>query len=220
MENETPEDQFSEEVEDRLENLFGDEDPTEVADIDSAEIVPHPLRDLKTILLSIDWEITDEVMTSFVEQVDVLQDRHGDDRIVLAFLQLLGSIGEYIRTHLGKSHPDAFKLLNSLFTELEKIVRSADLTEAEKKKILAVELGKYKKLKSQLATTRAPAAATGPVPVPVAVRAAPAGPQPEILKAIEDLKRVVRQECQALREEIKQLRAKTGTGLRSSDRNR
>ncbi|MFZ0611532.1 MAG: hypothetical protein WAM73_04785 [Desulfobacterales bacterium] len=218
MENETPEDQFSEEVEDRLENLFGDEDPSEVADINSAEIVVHPLRDLKTIILSIDWEITDEVMTSFVEQVAVLQDRHGDDRIVLVFLQLLGSIGEYIRTHLGKSHPDAFKLLNSLFAELEKIVRSADLTEAEKKKILAVELDKYKKLKSQLAAARVPAETKGAVSA--AVRAAPGGPQPEILKAIEDLKRVVRQEFQALREEIKQMRAETGAGSRSSDRNR
>lgn len=217
MENETPGDQFSEEVEDRLENLFGEEEPAEAAEIGSADIIPHPLRDLKTVILSIDWEITDEVMTSFVEQVAVLQDRYGDDRIVLVFLQLLGSIGEYIRTHLGKSHPDAFKLLTSLFAELEKIVRSEDMDEAEKKKILAVELGKYKKLKSQLAPTRAPAATTGTSPA--IVRAAPGGPQPEILKAIEDLKQVVRQEFLALRQEIRQLRAETGAGFKSADLN-
>ncbi len=219
MENETPEDQFSEEVEDRLENLFGDEEPSGVVDVDSAGIVPHPLRELKTVILSIDWEITTEAMTSFVEQVAVLQDRYADDRIVLVFLQLLGSIGEYIRAHLGKSHPDAFKLLTSLFTELENIVRSADLTETEKKKILAVELDKYKKLKSRLAPSRPPVAAKGPVPA-AAVRAAPGGPQPEILKAIEDLKRVVRQEFQALREEINELRTEIGAGSRPSDRNR
>ncbi|MGA9538279.1 MAG: hypothetical protein WBR24_20435 [Desulfobacterales bacterium] len=215
MENETNGDQFSEEVEDRLQNLFGEEEPTEVADTKSADIKPHPLRDLKTVILSIDWEITDEVMTSFVEQVAVLQDKYRSDKIVLVFLQLLGSIGEYIRTHLGQSHPDAFKILNSLFSELEKIVQSEDLTEVEKKKILSIELGKYKKLKTQLIPSKAQpddrrtaAAATGD-------RSEAGGVQPEVLKAIEDLKGFIQRELRILREEIKNLRDEIGAGPRS-----
>jgi hypothetical protein len=215
VENENNGDQFSEEVEDRLQNLFGEEEPSEDAVTKSADIKPHPLRDLKTIILSIDWEITDEVMTSFVEQVAVLQDKYRSDKIVLVFLQLLGSIGEYIRTHLGQSHPDAFKILTSLFSELEKIVQSEDLTEVEKKKILSIELGKYKKLKSQLIPSKAQpddqrtaAAATGD-------RSEAGGEQLEVLKAIEDLKGFIQKEFRIIREEIKNLRDEIGAGPQS-----
>jgi hypothetical protein len=214
VENETNGDQFSEEVEDRLQNLFGEEEPFEAAETKSADIKPHPLRDLKTVILSIDWEITDEVMTSFIEQVGVLQDTYRNDKIVLVFLQLLGSIGEYIRTHLGQSHPDAFKLLTSLFSELERIVQSKDLTEIEKKKILSVELGKYKKLKSRLKPSKAPAddrrtaAATGD-------RAEAGSVQPDVLKAIEDLKVFIQRELRILREEIRKLSEETGADSRS-----
>lgn len=215
MENETNGDQFSEEVEDRLQNLFGEEEPPEAGEINTADIKPHPLRDLKTVILSIDWEITDEVMTSFVEQVAALQDTYRNDRIVLVFLQLLGSIGEYIRSHLGRSHPDAFKIMNSLFVELEKIVQSADLTEADKKKILSVELGKYKKLKNQLIPSKTQADDKRRAMTKSVDRTVAGGAQPDMIKAIEDLKMFVQQEFRALREEIRKLRKETDAGSRS-----
>lgn len=215
MENEKTEDQFSEEVEDRLQNLFGEEEPSEAAEIKSADIKPNPLRELKTVILAIDWEITDEIMASFAEQVAVLQDTYRNDKIVLVFLQLLGSIGEYIRTHLGQSHPDAFKILTSLFTELERIVQSEDLTEVERKKILSVELGKYKKLKNQLMPSKALADDRRSVTAATSDRSPVGGVQPEIIKAIEDLKLFIQQELRILREEIKKLREETGAGQRS-----
>jgi hypothetical protein len=215
VENEIPGDQFSEEVEDRLQNLFGEDELSEAAEPNEAVIKPHPLRDLKTVILAIDWEITDEVMTSFGEQVAVLQNTYRNDKIVLVFLQLLGSIGEYIRTHLGQSHPDAFKILNSLFAELERIVLSEDLTEVEKKKILAVELGKYKRLKSQL-TANKPGGEDRRAATPTtADRSAAGGAQPELIKAIEDLKLFVQQEFRAVRDEIRKLSEATGSDSRS-----
>ena len=215
MENETTGDQFSEEVEDRLQNLFGEEEPSETAEIKSADIIPHPLRDLKTVILSIDWEITDEVMTSFVKQVAVLQDTYRNDKIVLVFLQLLGSIGDYIRTHLGQAHPDAFKILTSLFAELERIVQSEDLTEVEKKKILSVELGKYKKLKNQLIPSKVQVEDRRTATTAVSGQSVAGGVKPEVIKAIEDLKLFIHQELRILREEIKNLREETGVGPRS-----
>jgi hypothetical protein len=41
------------------------------------------------------------------------------------------------------------------------------------------------------------------------------GVQPEIIKAIEDLKLFIQQELSSLREEIKKLREETGAGQRS-----
>ena len=59
MAQQTRDDSFTEEVEDRLENLFGDEEPSENAQKEAEEVADSPLRELKTIVLSIEWEITD-----------------------------------------------------------------------------------------------------------------------------------------------------------------
>ena len=146
-------DTFTAEVEERLESLFGDLEPDsgeEEQEQESPAPKQSPFTELKTIVLSIDWEITDEVMDRFVAQVTELQGIYKDDKIVLVFLQLLGSIGDYIRTNLGQSHPDAFRILNSLFAQLDRVLHAEGLSDAEKKKILGAELARYKKLKTTL----------------------------------------------------------------------
>jgi hypothetical protein len=205
LETPTENDAINSEVEGRLENLFGDEDTA--ADIleDSHESDESPLRELKTIVLSIDWEITDEVMTHFVEQISVLKDTLKDDKVVLVFLQLLGSIGDYIRINKGKSHPGAFKILTSLFNELDKVVRSKELTEADKKQILSVELTKYKTLKGQLVKAKPQKKAEEPAISPDHDPKAPADLN-DLAMAISEIKRLLKAEFKALRAELKSLR--------------
>ena len=215
MIRETPETNFSNEVEDRLEHLFGEEEPAEMTEINSGDAKDYPLRDLKAIILSIDWEITAEVMGNFVDQVGVLQDKYRDDKIVLVFLQLLGSTGEYIRKNLGQSHPEAFRILNSLFGGLEKIVQDDGLDEKEKKRILSTGLSKYKQLKEQLAKNKAPNTEKKAVVETSPVFSSPAV-QPDMIEAIEDLKRFFQKELDALRKEIKALREELAGGGNSS----
>jgi hypothetical protein len=205
LESPTDDDAINEEVEGRLDNLFGDEDTA--ADIleDSHESDDSPLRELKTIVLSLDWEITDEVMTNFVEQIAVLKDRLKDDKIILVFLQLLGSLGEYIRINKGKSHPGAFKILTSLFNELDKVVQSKGLTEADKKKILSAELTKYKILKEQLIKAKPKKEEKEPEISPDKKTAEPVDLQ-DLATAISEIKQLVKTEFKALRAEIKSLR--------------
>ena len=209
---------FTEEVEGRLEDIFGEEEIPAELEQQPKPVQKSPLRELKTIVLSIDWEITDEVMLGFVEQVAKLQDVFRNDKIVLVFLQLLGSIGEYIRSNLGKSHPDAFKILNSLFNQLELVVHSEDLSELEKKKILTAELNQYKTLKSKLIPSKDKAGKAPIAPKPTKrqetdiPRSEPAPLQPgpgvsaDVIRAVEDLKKTLQSELNALREEIKTLK--------------
>jgi hypothetical protein len=205
LETPTENDAINNEVEGRLENLFGDEDTA--ADIleDSHESDDSPLRELKTIVLSIDWEITDEVMTNFVEQITVLKDTLRDDKVVLVFLQLLGSIGDYIRINKGKSHPGAFKILTSLFNELDKVVRSKDLTEADKKQILSTELNKYKTLKEQLIKAKPKKEAEEPAPSS-APKTEEAADLKDLVNAVREIKQMIKAEFKALRAELKSLR--------------
>jgi len=201
----TRDDTLAEEVEGRLENLFGDEELNENAQKEADQVADSPLRELKTIVLSIEWEITDEAMTRFVEQIASLQDTFKDDKIVLVFLQLLGSIGEYIRTNLGKSHPQAFKILNSLFNQLDKVVNSTELSEDDRKKILSVELSKYKGLKGKLVPAKPQIKEKKEVVVKESEIPA-VDENKDLRAALEEIKQVVQSEFKALRKELKLLR--------------
>ena len=135
--------------------IFELEDP--VANETDAERTPvdHPLSELKNLVLSIDWEITDEILSGFLSQIDGLKNDYKNEKIILMFLQLLGSLGEYIKTNRGKAHPKTFKILNSAFSRLEDVFQKEDMAESEKKKLLKAEMNKYKQLRKQVAQKKA-----------------------------------------------------------------
>jgi hypothetical protein len=116
----------------------------------SIDLEHSPLKDLKMIVLSIDWEINDEDMTKFIDQVEKLKATYEYDRIILLFLQILGSLGKYIRANKGNAHPIAIKVLNSVYTSLEKVILTKGISEEEKEKILLIEIKRFKELKEHL----------------------------------------------------------------------
>ena len=117
----------------------------------------YPLAELKNMVLSIDWEITDEVLVGFLSQIDELKNIYKSEKILMMFLQLLGSLGEYIKTNRGKAHPKTFNILNSVFSRLEDVVLTENMPESEKKKMLKAEMKKYKQLRKQVAQKKATA---------------------------------------------------------------
>ena len=118
-------------------------------------IEPSSLDNLKALVLSIDWEITDEVMTDFIKQIEIIKDGYGDDKILEIFLQLLGDLGKYIRFYKARSHPDAINSLKILYNNMEKMVMSTDMPEAERGKLLLTEVTRFKKLKERIAKRNA-----------------------------------------------------------------
>ena len=141
---------LSTELESRLDDLFGENNGA-LPDADKNEIATHyPLAELKNLILSIDWEITDEVLAKFIQQIKDLKLTYKHDKIVLTFLQILNSLGDYIKTNRAKSHPKTFKILNSVFSSLDKVVLSRDMPEPAKKKILRTEMNRYKELRTQI----------------------------------------------------------------------
>ena len=145
-ENESQEEQASAEDED----IF---DLTEAATdegIGKGTTDDYPLAELKNLVLSIDWEITDEALVDFLAQIDSLKATYKNEKIISTFLQLLGSLGVYIKTNRGNAHPKTFKILNSVFSSLEEVVKSPKMTVAEKKNLLRTEMNKYKQLRNQV----------------------------------------------------------------------
>jgi hypothetical protein len=139
----------------RLDTLFDENDSVE-SPAQTKGQSKDALDELKSLVMSIEWEITDEIMERFLSQIDSLKTRFEEDRILVMFLQLLGSLGLYIKTNKGKAHPNAFKLLNSVYSSFEDATSPGKLSPSEMKKLLYVELNKYKELKEQIDSTRSP----------------------------------------------------------------
>ena len=110
----------------------------------------HPqdssFTELSAIILSIEWEITDQTMNSLISEINRLKKIHKDNKIVYSFLQLNGSLGNYIRSKKVNSHPDSINLLHSIYRGLEKVATTPEITKAEMKMILSAEVEKFKEL--------------------------------------------------------------------------
>ncbi len=105
---------------------------------------------LKSLILSIDWEITDEILMQFNEELIDLRDIWAGDKINLVYVQALEKISKYIYQKKANSHPSAIKLLLTLYHNLEKIVSSYDLTEEQKKEILIEDVKRFESLKRHI----------------------------------------------------------------------
>ena len=95
-----------------------------------------PISRLKTIVLSIDWEINNEILTQFNDELQVLKDVWENDQVKLVYVQALEKISKYIYQFKADAHPNAIKLLLTFYYNLEKIVLETTLSDAEVKDIL------------------------------------------------------------------------------------
>ncbi len=109
-----------------------------------------PISRLKSLVLSIDWEITDEVLLQFNEELIALRGIWAGNSINLVYVQALEKISKYIYQNKANSHPNAIKLLLTLYHNLEKIVSTDDLSEAQKKEILIEDVKRFEGLKRQI----------------------------------------------------------------------
>ena len=215
---------ISSEVESRLKGLFMEENaadgknPRETTGQTNSE-----LRELKAFVLSIDWEINDEIMTGMMEQIKKLGPLYKNDRILMMFLQLLGSIGKYIKTKKSNAHPKSIKLLNSVYYSLEKAAHSPNLSDDDRKQLLQEEINSFQELKKEIALKKGVSVSEKMGKTAIEEDAVesqesrepdgekkmePAKPAtidmpPELAAAIEEIKKTIRREIQSLKEELR-----------------
>jgi len=228
------------EVSSRLDELFGGEDPEEPP-VDETSDAPTgktreektsrrekaggkaksgeatPIDNLKALVFSIDWEITDKTMKEFLQEVKRLKAKYQDDRIYLLFLKLHESLGKYIKARKARAHPDSIKLVTSVYKKFEKALLSPELSEAEKKKLISGEVKKYKNFKQRILSQEGTAEALGegkeageaaPIAAPEEV---PTGLSPESRELadyiLSEVKKTIQEEFRILRQLIKNMGA-------------
>jgi len=143
--------QSQEEFDSLLDDLLSEEaTPSDTAEKDVV-VDENPLRGLKAVLLEMDWEISDDIMAEMLAHAEGLKKTFQDNKVNLLFLQLLQAVGKYIKSQKANAHPDAIKLLSSIYTGLEIVSMAEGMTDAEKQKILKIEVERFKALKSKVA---------------------------------------------------------------------
>lgn len=144
---------FTRALDARLEEMFGEGENQPKDDdtfLTTTQLIKSPLKNLKSIILTLDWEISDEIMDHLNRELAELKDMFPDDHVILSFIRILGALGRHIRKKGGRAHQDSFKLLNSGYYALEEIVLDRRLGGDYKKTLLYREVEKFKKLKSEL----------------------------------------------------------------------
>jgi len=201
--------------------------------ISAMDVENSTLKELKSIILSLEWEISEEVMTRLVEEIASLEKKHKTDKIAVAFCQLMGALGKYIQKKQADAHPDSIGLINSVYESLEQAMVSKNMSEGEKKKMLMVELDKYKQLKEQIKDApKKKKAPPKPPPEPVSAEAVEVGvedgePAPaasdtdyggyedpdapatnrDMLNVLIRIQQTLEREFRSLREELRSLRS-------------
>jgi hypothetical protein len=208
-------------VEGRLDVLFSEVQSAPENQANQGDSPESPLKPLKAILLAVDWEITDETLASLLREVKRLEEIYSEEKIPLTLLQILSSIGKYVRLNKGKAHPATIKLINSAYLALEKTVTTQGMPQQEKERLLLTEVAKFKKLKEEIAVRREsreeessdevvtprviePSSFPAEVEERSAGRAVPqVAPHEAFATAVEEIKDLIRAEFKALRAEIR-----------------
>ncbi|MFO7709519.1 MAG: hypothetical protein R6V84_15230 [Desulfobacterales bacterium] len=197
-------DTLTSELESRLDDLFREDEPSP-GPAAPKRAAAQPLEELKKTILSIDWEITADALAGLQEQIRLLKEAFRRDKVVSMFLQILGALGQYIKSSRSHVHPSTFTVLNSVFARLEEVVSSPAISEERKRKLLQTEMAGYQELREKILKRRKPDRAADAGNVAASMPAAAVGRvTPEILaQAVQELKLFIRSELDALKEELR-----------------
>jgi pilus assembly protein FimV len=150
----TPPDKKMAQSIDEVEDLtrFADEsfDTDEVDLFEFTGVDDSPLTRLKSIILSLDWEISDDILDELVEEVEDLRGMWEGDKVAQVYLQGIDKVGKYLRAEGAYAHPNAIKLLLTLFYNYEKIISSPDISGDEITTLLKSDIRKFKVLQYQI----------------------------------------------------------------------
>ncbi len=145
--------------------LYADES-FDTDDVDLFEFTSEddsPLTNLKSIVLSLDWEINVEILDEMLDEIRKLQSLWQGDKVLNIYLQGLAKIGTYIKNELANAHPNSVKMLLIFYSNLEKIVSSENLSDDEVKRIVSDDIRKFRIMRYQISRRRISSLTEAPV---------------------------------------------------------
>lgn len=108
-----------------------------------------PLDNLKVIVLEMDWEINDENLNKYLNEIEKLKNQYSGDRAIYLFFKLHNAVGKYMLCKKAGAHPDALKYLYQVYNSLEKVINK-NYSPFEKNKLILNEVNNFKNLKAKM----------------------------------------------------------------------
>jgi hypothetical protein len=132
------------ELDERLDTLFGED----VGDVDA--LTGSPLEGLKSLVMTIDWEISESTLGALTEELNSLRSRYSDDKPVSILLKMMTSLAGYVQKRKGSSHPDSIQLFHVVAKDLARIVEDPDLDPKTRNAIVKKDIDLFQDLKSEI----------------------------------------------------------------------
>jgi hypothetical protein len=139
-------------VERRLDEIFADDlSSDQNNERRTMTIEKDPLNKLHSIILALEWEVSDRHLGDFLSELQRLRRRFKSDRQIGKLVEILYFLGRYIRTYRSDTHPYVFKILIKIYKGLEKLT-CGKYTDQEKSIVVTEEIKRYLSLKRFLKT--------------------------------------------------------------------
>jgi hypothetical protein len=116
----------------------------------SSSLSNNPLNNLKAIVLEMDWEISDDNLSNYINEISRLMTVYSNDKVLFLFFKLHNSIGKYLISKKASAHPDSIKFLHSVFSSLEKVINTPNISGKERNDLVLEEVKNFKRLKEQI----------------------------------------------------------------------
>ncbi len=106
------------------------------------------LEELRSVILAIDWEITDTTLRQFETVVNEKLLKLKPNSIFHLYLKIIQSTGGYIGTKKADAHTDSISFLRSVFGNFDKVVQSDDFD--LKKRLLEKDIKRFKAFRQKI----------------------------------------------------------------------
>ena len=137
-------------VEKRLDEIFADDLRKNNEKTAKLKYVKPPsLASLRNIIMSLEWEVTDDHLGDLMRELSRLQRAYIKNDQLQKLFRLLFHLGRYIKVHKSDTDPYIFKMLFRAYNVLAKIV-SGKYPNHQKTKIVNDEIKRYLSLKVYL----------------------------------------------------------------------
>ena len=145
------EQKYNVEVKKRLDEIFSCETKiNKTAKKTHKMMYIYPLYTLKNILLSIEWEVTDDILSKYLNEIIQLQRLFQNNRYLKRLLQIQYFYGRFIKTYPDRIPLRTYKILYTLYDCMKNLLANKKLSDFEKKKIVEQEIHRYKNFRKYL----------------------------------------------------------------------
>ena len=144
---------FNTEIEKRLDEIFLIEKKIcNNTEKENKMINISPFYNLRKILLTMEWEVTDDILSKYLSEIIQLRRLFRENIYLKCLLHLQYIYGKFIKTYPDKIPLKTYKLLYSLHGCMKNILVNKKLSDSEKKKIVKQEIHRYKNFRKYITT--------------------------------------------------------------------